>query len=673
MDKYRLDIDGLRALAVISVLFFHVDFENFRGGFLGVDVFFVISGFLITRLIIDEVAETKTFSFSNFYLRRARRLLPALFCTLGVSLIFAFLLFSINDFKQFSGSLGSAVIATSNIFFWNESGYFDSSAAVKPLLHTWSLSVEEQFYLIWPLALATYIKKRNLNTLHYFLITIGLVSLFLNVIFEASIASKITQLFPLLSGVFKESSSSIFFLTPFRVLEFIFGAILVWAINYRPNNEVFLEPLFILGMGLICYSVVNFSEDTLYPSINKLIPCIGAVLVIYGGATSFCGRILRNTIAVTIGKISYSLYLVHWPIVVFYKYYSQAPLTQKEQISIIIASFLFGFLMYKFVEVPFRRGSFLFNFMTPRKFVGSCASIAGTILIISVHIWFNGGWSWRISNIPDAIAKSIEKGSTQFHKDLYGGVGFPSTGFLGEKNSPPDIVLIGDSHARHYTNGLYEEIGLPFKKKIYISSTSCLILPNLTRMTPGRDWDNLCPNALERALKQAEANPDSTFIISEFWSYQLERAGTLNPKKKINLGSSPEAYRVVIDQLNQLKKIIGDRKLIIIGSVPGTNRQLMIDCFTRPEYIKPIKKDFEFPKEIGFGYKGNQMLSEYASNTKDIYFLNPYDAFCPDGTCHPVVGNDIYFTDESHLSKEGSIKVIRYFRDEILDIINNKV
>ena len=148
--QYRPDIDGLRALAVFSVLFFHLGFTTFGGGYVGVDVFFVISGFLITQLIRAEVQRTESFRFSNFYMRRARRLAPALFFTFALCFAFAVVLFSPSDFERFSGALVHAVVSLSNFYFWTESGYFDTAATVKPLLHTWSLSVEEQFYLVWP-------------------------------------------------------------------------------------------------------------------------------------------------------------------------------------------------------------------------------------------------------------------------------------------------------------------------------------------------------------------------------------------------------------------------------------------------------------------------------------------------------------------------------------------
>ena len=153
ISNYRPDIDGLRALAVLCVIFYHLGFESFSGGYVGVDVFFVISGYLITNLIVDEVKETKSFNFANFYVRRARRLFPALFFTCLLSFIFAFLLFSPLHFDRFGGALTSTMMSISNFFFWNESGYFNASSDFKPLLHTWSLSVEEQFYFLWPATL----------------------------------------------------------------------------------------------------------------------------------------------------------------------------------------------------------------------------------------------------------------------------------------------------------------------------------------------------------------------------------------------------------------------------------------------------------------------------------------------------------------------------------------
>jgi len=303
---YRPDIDGLRAIAVLAVVLFHADIALFRGGFVGVDVFFVISGFLITRIILREVQQANAnnvrFDYLRFYERRARRLFPALFVTTAIAFCAGAILMVPSHLERFSGALLSSLVWLSNVFFWTETGYFDSDAHLKPLLHTWSLSVEEQFYLIWPALLVALGTLGNLRWVLAGIVTISAISL---------LGAEMMHL---------SDSSAAFFLMPFRIYEFGLGALLVWFVERPPKNTWVLEGTLFLGLALIGASILLFRESSVVPGWLGLIPCLGAVGVIYAGRAPRLGMVLRNPAAVYIGRISYSLYLVHWPIVVFYRY-----------------------------------------------------------------------------------------------------------------------------------------------------------------------------------------------------------------------------------------------------------------------------------------------------------------------------------------------------------------
>ncbi|HEY8269663.1 MAG TPA: acyltransferase, partial [Pseudobdellovibrionaceae bacterium] len=251
--RYRPEIDGLRAIAVISVLFYHVGFETFRGGFVGVDIFFVISGFLITRLIRDEVNSSQAFSFSNFYLRRVRRLVPALLFTLGLSSVCAYVLLSPQHLQIFGGSLASAITSLSNFYFWRESGYFDAEVKFKPLLHTWSLCIEEQFYLFWPLLVTFLLLKKDKRYLLGTSIALFSISLLANLV--------ITEKFP-------DSASTIYYLAPFRVFEFMVGAVLVELVQFQTKKQWVHEVLIVLGLIMILFPALVFTEKTVFPSYN---------------------------------------------------------------------------------------------------------------------------------------------------------------------------------------------------------------------------------------------------------------------------------------------------------------------------------------------------------------------------------------------------------------------
>jgi peptidoglycan/LPS O-acetylase OafA/YrhL len=355
--KYRPDIDGLRSIAILSVLFFHLGYKFIPGGFVGVDIFFVISGFLITNLIKNEIDNTGTFNFQNFYIRRVRRLFPALIVVLILTTIFAILILSPTHLASFGGSLMSSLFSISNMFFWIEADYFDVSAKIKPLLHTWSLTVEEQFYFIWPITLILLLKLNKKWKIISFMIFFALASLYMNEIFNDGSVRFINNHFPSWSEYFSNGSSTIFYLLPFRIYEFIIGAMLVYVISYKFKKQYLYDILFIVGLIFIGYSIIYFNDKMLFPSYIALLPTVGTALLIYSGNKSRLTLLLSNKLMISIGLISYSLYLIHWPIIVFWNYLSPK-LIITEKISIIIISIVLAILSYKFIEQPFRRKKF---------------------------------------------------------------------------------------------------------------------------------------------------------------------------------------------------------------------------------------------------------------------------------------------------------------------------
>jgi len=381
--KYISDIDGLRALAVIAVIFYHVGYKWIPGGFIGVDVFFVISGYLITKNIVFDV-EQKRFSFFDFYVRRARRLFPALFVMMLVTIIFAYQLFSPVDLARFGQSLLYANMSLSNFFFMSEAGYFDAGSDMKPLLHTWSLSVEEQFYLIWPFVLVGLLWFRNKRYLLIFLLLSTIISVYASFV------------------VTEKNPSISFFMLPFRTFEFSIGALVIWAELFKFRQKYLYDLLTILGLGLILYSLLVFTHTMQFPGYIALVPSIGAGLVIYASRFSATGALLRHKIPVGIGLISYSIYLVHWPFIVFYKYWKFGALTYLEQMMLIVFSFILGFILWKYVEKPWRLkkaddSKTHFTFIVPGLML--------IIAFIAANIWGHKGFPDRY---PKAFQLSTE-------------------------------------------------------------------------------------------------------------------------------------------------------------------------------------------------------------------------------------------------------------------------
>ena len=309
---YLSHIDGIRAVAVLVVVAYHLDLPHFSGGYIGVDVFFVISGFLITRLILGELERTGRLSFRNFYLRRARRLMPALFVTLAGSwLLFAWL-FPPNRFQELSESMVAAVFSVSNIFFWSLSGYFDSDAATKPLLHTWSLGVEEQFYLFWPLFL--YLAHQFGQRVFTAVAVLGGISF-------------IANFYGLAPGISAEYQSAIFFHVPFRMFEFALGALCIPLMRWVPSSRLLQDLMTVCGLIMIIYSSITLDGTVVFPAHNALLPCLGGMLMILASRAWLTAPLLQSRPVVFVGLISYSLYLVHWPLIVAWKYYTLEPLS----------------------------------------------------------------------------------------------------------------------------------------------------------------------------------------------------------------------------------------------------------------------------------------------------------------------------------------------------------
>ena len=296
---YRADIDGLRALAVLPVLFFHFHIKLFSGGFVGVDIFFVISGYLITQIIFADLKRDR-FSIVTFYERRIRRIFPALLTVLAVTTLVAFTVLLPAEVEDYGKSLMAATISFSNVYFWSESGYFDAPASLKPLLHTWSLGVEEQFYLLFPLLMA-WLYRNHRRYLPHVLIVAALAS------FGAAVY------------VMQTNPSSAFYLPHLRAWELMIGAMLAIGM-FPPLLKSWQRELAAsVGFALIVFAVLTYTAATPFPGLNAVAPCVGAALILAAGqhGTTVVGRVLSLKPIVWVGLISYSLYLWHWPVMSF--------------------------------------------------------------------------------------------------------------------------------------------------------------------------------------------------------------------------------------------------------------------------------------------------------------------------------------------------------------------
>ncbi|MDC0064456.1 acyltransferase [Gammaproteobacteria bacterium] len=452
MIKYRPDIDGLRALAVIPVILFHAGYEYFDGGFIGVDIFFVISGYLISTIIINEL-DNNNFSLVNFYERRARRILPALFFLILVCIPFSYLLLLPEDLLDFSRSVISVSLFSSNFLFWIDSGYFETASELKPLLHTWSLAVEEQYYILFPLFLMitwSYGKK----TVLILLFIIGLFSLFL-----ADLASNFYENQKIISGSF--------FLLPTRAWELLIGVIIALYLknNGFLNSILINQILSLLGFSLIIISFFVIDESLPFPSLYALAPTIGTGLIIMAAVEgTFIYKFFSLKPIVGMGLISYSAYLYHQPILAFARHRNYGEISDLNTFILCLLSVAFGYISWKYVEKPFRDKK-RFN----RKEVFSLSlmmilifSFLGAITIYGKGFPNRGTHydKFKINNFTLNNNKlqieswSLLKNLNNDNKYVLENFDFEKESWFSKKDVRKKLLLVGNSHSKDMFNVL---------------------------------------------------------------------------------------------------------------------------------------------------------------------------------------------------------------------------
>jgi len=454
--KYRPEIDGLRAIAVMAVVLYHAEFSLFgqnpiKGGFIGVDIFFVISGFLITSIILKQV-QAENYSFRNFYERRARRILPALFLVMLVSIPFAWKLMLPEALMDYAGSILSSLFFGSNIWFWQESSYWAGSSALKPFLHTWSLSIEEQFYVIFPfivLFVWKFAKK--------YLLGILLIGFFvsLQVADHGSVANP----------------DSTFYLLHSRAWELLAGAILAKiSIDHGRLSHPLLDVTMpAIGLFFIVNAIFFFDSDLGHPSFITLLPVLGTMIIIWFGKTGeFVTDILSSKAFVWVGLISYSLYLWHFPIFAFAQIYSESQ-TDLTKLGLIGLSFLFATVAYYLVEQPARKP----DVIAPKVFYTFLGSVFILLVGFNAAVLTSGGFSNRFAaNAPNIAGfKPLEKRLESLanvesfgQNDVYEG-------------GKIKVLVLGDSLSRDLWNSFHETKFLEKRASFrnFHAGTSCLI------------------------------------------------------------------------------------------------------------------------------------------------------------------------------------------------------
>jgi peptidoglycan/LPS O-acetylase OafA/YrhL len=431
---YRADIDGLRALAVLPIVFNHASLRGFGGGYVGVDIFFVISGYLITGILLRDMA-THRHTLAAFYRRRILRIMPALIAMLVPVTALCLVALLPGELIRYAKSLIATVLFGSNFVFNAESGYFEGASHTKPLLHTWSLAIEEQFYILWPLLLALVAGRGRI-----------VIAAAMAAISAASLAVASCQL--------RVDPTAAFYLLPARAGELAIGGLLAVAPGLRRMRWL-REAAGAIGLLLIGYAIWKFSASTPFPGFSALVPCLGTALLIGSGPDTLAGRGLAIAPARYVGRISYSLYLWHWPVIVLAQTWLIVPMAGWVAAGAVSGSLVLGALSYHLVETPFRRGSRTWSNRT--IFLGAGAAI-GSIAAMGAALIATHGLPARFTTGEVAMAHFKD---VDFEASFRRGECFLTNpydklapGCLRIAPGKPAVLLIGDSMAAHYWPGL---------------------------------------------------------------------------------------------------------------------------------------------------------------------------------------------------------------------------
>ena len=644
--NYRKDIDGLRAVAVLAVVLFHLEFTFLPGGFVGVDVFFVISGYLITKILTRQIGNN-AFSFIEFYARRVKRLMPAALAVIATTIIFAYFILTPDKYVELAKSGVMATVLSVNFWFAFNSGYFDQSSELSPFLHLWSLAVEEQYYFVMPVILVAAAK-------------FGKKSFFWTVLLITS-SSFLMSAFT--SAKYPDTS---YYLLHTRAWELGAGGLISFIpIQYFLHR---LSSIFqILGLSLVFFSCVFISASDVFPGSIALLPVLGScLLILFGSEKSAIGKLLCSKLVVLLGKSSYSIYLWHWPIVVFYRVYvSERNFLLAEQIALLILSIGMGWLSYTLVEQRFRYIS-----LSNKKVIGSGVFASFLCFAMSFLVYSQAGFPDRISEKAKALTDRNEMQKELCHqrKRFFDELdeSFCIVGSDWDK-SEKRAVIWGDSHSIHWAPVMDETARL--------NGFSLAVLPK--QCPPYLDGVTIKENyakfpsfteqcALKHSLAKsflAENKQVTHVILAAAWSGHIRQL--YNQDNMFN--KTHEFYHVEAAEngfllMNTaLEYVLGflnesGKQVLVIGDiVRNENGVNVAECrfnelgelLRRPcvsNYASlPVDKVRQWHHYSELSLKG---VSKNFENTR---YVSLVDTMCNDATCSLQINNEILYRDSNHL------------------------
>jgi len=621
--KYRGDIDGLRAIAVLSVIIFHINAKWIPGGFLGVDIFFVISGYLITLILTKEVASTNKINITNFYKRRIKRIIPALLFVLIPTFIVGLLLFAPDNILSLSKSMIWSFFSAANIYFFSsiDIGYFATGSSELPLLHLWSLGVEEQFYILWPFVVLFLLRYTG-SIKKQFIIT--------SILFILSLIWA--------QSMIVSNHSFAYYMLPTRAWELLAGSMVALLVHsgFKPKR-INSEIMGLLGLVSIILSLIFVTESDPVPGIAALPVIIGAALLILSGISyrTLVGRFLSFKFFVAIGLVSYSAYLWHWPVLAFLRY-ALIDINVPVAIAVILFTFLMAMISYFFIETPLRTNSISTKNVFFRYF------FVPAVILISMSLFVHKAikhkkdfiYPWTKLNTVNEETSPVYKFKYSCQYSLFDTNAYNEQRCVyPEDANNTNVFLIGDSNAAHYLGMLRvfaKEYGFTMRNA---TQSACPMIFDDKFKCINPQFEEGCK--IYRRTVGQEVNKYSTVIVGVSWDSYYHRKGF------------KESFKDTLDQLSK-----SAQQVILLGKVPrfpGYNKECEIrairlsslDCSTR---FNNHNKESD----------ANEYLRNMVNKYPNVRYFDIQRQLCDNDGCSPYLdGNPVYY-NSGHLSMKGS-------------------
>jgi peptidoglycan/LPS O-acetylase OafA/YrhL len=648
-DRYYPEIDGLRAVAVILVILYHFGYSNFTGGFIGVDVFFVISGYLITNLLIDSPAHHGV-GLASFYIRRAKRLAPALLFFLFVCLACGYALLSPGDYTSLAASSLFASVGASNFYFFYHTGYFDPSAQSLPLLHTWSLAIEEQFYLFWPISLFLLRKlcKGRSGVLITILAALTVVSFCVNLDATAT-------------------DQKLGFYFPFgRAWELSVGGLLaIFHASMNARCEVHgrerrvplaMQLLPAVGLVLMLAAALAFDEHDPYPGWRALLPVFGTIAyLIPVGQRTLVYSLMASAPPRLVGKASYSIYLYHWSLLTFFRYYTDfTPISPSDRLELVIASLALGFISWRLIEQPFRYARWTGK-LQAALLGGAGLAVAG----FSVFIWLNDGLPGRL---PESV-QTMRSLAAMWEWKCARESGLPSINVFGEDadwnqcetgkpwdHASKKIIVLGDSHATQLMPLITSMIGeRDLSIRLFIICSP--IIDGVTYVDFNNYKRNLsCKARHEFAIDYLRTQPVDVVVLASAWTFiPRQLVHDFNDKTQAD-DANRQFTRGFEKVINDLRGA-SEAPIFVLSDIPMWNADPVPCYLSDTTTLFRRKTSKEGCPHITNYATTPSFIHDYFRSFPGIQLISPESYLCNTGGCRTIVNGEFIYRDLGHFRR----------------------